>query len=180
MDHVGAEKISADLEPQQEENGQLGLKDERSEVVEPRVANDEGEHGSGEAGQQRIERLGRERPEKLKSVAAEILFCYCVIASQFMAVSCFLRRGAIIIGVSTKSEVGILCVWFQRHPSNSPTQTRYPTGWSSLALSRLCSRHGSLPSSVWSALRQIWRLSGLYLWIGMVLHLVCHHWLLSQ
>ena len=34
----------------------------------------------------RIERLGRERPEKFKSFGAELAFCYSVIASQFMSV----------------------------------------------------------------------------------------------
>ena len=33
-----------------------------------------------------IEKLGRERPAKFKTALAEILFCYSVIASQFMAV----------------------------------------------------------------------------------------------
>lgn len=35
----------------------------------------------------RLERLGRERPAKFKSVKAEVAFCYSVVASQFMAVS---------------------------------------------------------------------------------------------
>ena len=35
----------------------------------------------------RIERLGRERPAIFKSLGAEILFCYSILASQFMAVS---------------------------------------------------------------------------------------------
>ena len=36
--------------------------------------------------QARIERLGRERPAKFKSLGAELAFCYSIIASQFMAV----------------------------------------------------------------------------------------------
>lgn len=52
---------------------------------------DGGEHDNEEAERQHIERLGRERPPKLKSFGAELLFCYSVIASQFMAVSCFGR-----------------------------------------------------------------------------------------
>ena len=39
-----------------------------------------------ESEQARIERLGRERPAKFKSLAAELAFCYSIIASQFMAV----------------------------------------------------------------------------------------------
>ena len=35
----------------------------------------------------RIERMGRERPAQFKSFAAELAFCYSVIASQFMSVS---------------------------------------------------------------------------------------------
>ena len=33
-----------------------------------------------------IERLGRERPAKFKSIWAEVGFCYSIVASQFMAV----------------------------------------------------------------------------------------------
>lgn len=40
-----------------------------------------------ETEQARIERLGRERPAKFKSMWAEIFFCYSILASQFMAVS---------------------------------------------------------------------------------------------
>ena len=39
-----------------------------------------------ESEQVRIERLGRERPAKFKSLGAELAFCYSIIASQFMAV----------------------------------------------------------------------------------------------
>lgn len=52
------------------------------------AAGDGGEHESEGAERQRTERLGRERPPKLKSFGAELFFCYSVIASQFMAVSC--------------------------------------------------------------------------------------------
>lgn len=34
-----------------------------------------------------VERLGRERPARFKSIWAELGFCYSVIASMFMAVS---------------------------------------------------------------------------------------------
>ena len=36
----------------------------------------------------RTERLGRERPEKLKSLWMEVGFCYSIISSEFMTVSC--------------------------------------------------------------------------------------------
>lgn len=39
-----------------------------------------------ESEQERIERLGRERPPNFKTLWAEIGFCYSILASQFMAV----------------------------------------------------------------------------------------------
>ncbi len=45
-----------------------------------------GEEEVTESEQARIERLGRERPAKFKSLGAELAFCYSIIASQFMAV----------------------------------------------------------------------------------------------
>ena len=36
--------------------------------------------------EQRVERLGRERPAQFKSLWAEVLFVYSILASQFMAV----------------------------------------------------------------------------------------------
>ena len=53
--------------------------------TEPKTS-DNVEPENEEAERQRIERLGRERPAKLKSFTAEIFFCYSVIASQFIAV----------------------------------------------------------------------------------------------
>ena len=46
--------------------------------------------GDGEApgsDRARIERMGRERPTKFKSLGRELTFCYSIIASQFMSVS---------------------------------------------------------------------------------------------
>ena len=45
-----------------------------------------GDGEASESDQARIERMGRERPTKFKSFAAELAFCYSVIASQFMSV----------------------------------------------------------------------------------------------
>lgn len=45
-----------------------------------------GDEEASESDRARIERLGRERPEKFKSFGAELAFCYSVIASQFMSV----------------------------------------------------------------------------------------------
>lgn len=41
----------------------------------------------GESMQARIERLGRERPAKFKTVWTEIGFCFSLLASMVMAVS---------------------------------------------------------------------------------------------
>ena len=41
----------------------------------------------GEGMQARIERLGRERPAKFKTVWTEIGFCFSLLASMVMAVS---------------------------------------------------------------------------------------------
>lgn len=39
-----------------------------------------------ESEEERIERLGRERPAMFKSLGAELAFCYAILASQFMSV----------------------------------------------------------------------------------------------
>lgn len=53
------------------------------------LTNQDNTHGEDVLGSEgaRIERLGRERPAKFKSVGGELAFCYSIIASQFMAVS---------------------------------------------------------------------------------------------
>ena len=58
-----------------------------------------------ESEQARIERLGRERPAKFKSLGAELAFCYSIIASQFMAVCIngFLCRGMLETNLLTKN-----------------------------------------------------------------------------
>lgn len=52
-----------------------------------KVVDHQGDQSTEATERQRIERLGRERPAKLTSLAAEVFFCYSIIASQFMAVS---------------------------------------------------------------------------------------------
>jgi len=83
MDHASMVEHPADLETPPEESSHA----EKPDRSGPGMTEDGGEHESEESGRQRIERLGRERPAKLKSLGAEIFFCYSVIASQFMAVS---------------------------------------------------------------------------------------------
>ncbi len=74
-------------------NGSVGAlpterRDEKPDgESDPRIYDDQGKQSAEETERQRLERLGRERPAKLKSLTAEIFFCYSVIASQFMAVS---------------------------------------------------------------------------------------------
>ena len=55
-----------------------------------------------ESEQARIERLGRERPAKFKSLGAELAFCYSIIASQFMAVCINGFRGILEANQLTK------------------------------------------------------------------------------
>ncbi|KAI4172119.1 MAG: hypothetical protein LQ343_003767 [Gyalolechia ehrenbergii] len=50
-----------------------------------KVVDHQGDQSTEATERQRIERLGRERPAKLTSLAAEVFFCYSIIASQFMA-----------------------------------------------------------------------------------------------
>lgn len=45
-----------------------------------------GDEEAPELDRARIERMGRERPAKFKSLGREITFCYSIIASQFMSV----------------------------------------------------------------------------------------------
>ena len=90
MDHVCVGQTLTDLETPPEAHNHVEATAERFVAAElARTRTDgRGEQESEEAERQRIERLGRERPAKLTSFGAEILFCYSVIASQFMAVSC--------------------------------------------------------------------------------------------
>lgn len=51
----------------------------------PIGVSDGGEAG-GESADARIERLGRERPEKFKSMWAEVGFCFSIVMSQVLTV----------------------------------------------------------------------------------------------
>ena len=53
----------------------------------PPMTSEKGEPLKEESEKERIERLGRQRPPQFKSLMAEILFVYSILASQFMAVS---------------------------------------------------------------------------------------------
>lgn len=101
MDHVSAgQKTPSDLSSETPGGPESGHAKRQIEELDPMgatAASDGGEHGCEEGERQRIERLGRERPEKLKSLIAEILFCYSIIASQFMAVSNSGAEGLTII-----------------------------------------------------------------------------------
>lgn len=88
MDHVGARQTLAGLGISPGVHSRPEPNTKRPNRARPILTNSGGEHGNKLAKGQRIERLGRERLAKLKSSGAEILFCYSIIASQFMAVSC--------------------------------------------------------------------------------------------
>ena len=88
MEHVCVGQTLTDLGTPPEAHTHVEATAERLVAAELARTDGRGEQESEEAEQQRIERLGRERPAKLTSFGAEILFCYSVIASQFIAVSC--------------------------------------------------------------------------------------------
>ncbi len=56
-------------------------------VSQDQQSNNHNQNDVEESEGDRIERLGRERPQIFKSLWAEIGFCYSVLASQIMAVS---------------------------------------------------------------------------------------------
>ena len=87
MEHAGAGQTLTDLGTPTEACSHAEPTAERPNGAQSAVTDGRGEPESEEAERQRIERLGRERPAKLTSFGAEILFCYSIIASQFMAVS---------------------------------------------------------------------------------------------
>ena len=78
----GQGKLGSDKGPSQEpvQVPQLDLPSKNENLAIP------GAEEVIESEQARIERLGRERPAKFKSLGAELAFCYSIIASQFMAV----------------------------------------------------------------------------------------------
>ncbi|KAL8903784.1 MAG: hypothetical protein Q9207_003708 [Kuettlingeria erythrocarpa] len=86
MHHQGAAEPPGDPS-----NGSVGAlpterRDEKPDgESDPRILDHQDKQSAEETERQRLERLGRERPAKLKSLTAEIFFCYSVIASQFMA-----------------------------------------------------------------------------------------------
>ena len=103
------------------------------QVQPPSIEDHDTTHnGEGpESEQAHIERLGRERPVKFKSLGAELAFCYSVIASQFMAVSLAYKSWPF---VKCSHAAGILCIWIQPHPSHIDDKARYPTSLSSMAV----------------------------------------------
>jgi hypothetical protein len=59
------------------------------EAVASRNQDENGTKGVDEDEKARIERLGRERPPKFKSLTAEISFCYSLLASMITVVRSF-------------------------------------------------------------------------------------------
>lgn len=72
-----------------------------------------------------IERLGRERPAKFKSLWSEVLFCYSVLASQMMAVSLPLQSSRHRCIISSHL-TGIFRLRFQRRPSRPHQRAGHP------------------------------------------------------
>jgi hypothetical protein len=83
MDHANLDEYPANRNTSPE--GSVHV--EKQDGPGPNMAEGGGEYKSEESERQHLDRLGRERPAKLKSLGAEVFFCYSVIASQFMAVS---------------------------------------------------------------------------------------------
>ena len=73
------------------ENGESDIQPAKAPQSVPQSKSAEieigGDREAPELDRARIERMGRERPTKFKSLGAELTFCYSVIASQFMIVS---------------------------------------------------------------------------------------------
>lgn len=57
------------------------------EFVAPQIAEDDPKMNGDETHEARIERLGRQRPEKFRTLWAEIGFVFSIVMSQVMTVS---------------------------------------------------------------------------------------------
>ncbi len=79
------------------------LTDEKSPTTDEKSPTTDGGEAGGESVQARIERLGRERPEKFKSVWAEVGFCFSIVMSQVLTVRISILRHASQIQADIKS-----------------------------------------------------------------------------
>lgn len=91
-------------------------------VIQDQHWKNQDQNGVEESESDRVERLGRERPQIFKSLWAEIGFCYSILASQIMAVS-DLSYGRKHSSRSLKSTANLACVGvfrerLQRHSSH--------------------------------------------------------------
>lgn len=99
---------SADAQPQETVPGQ-------DENVSPRPKDES--PAIEESMEERLERLGRQRPEVFSSLTAEIGFVFSVCMSQVFGVSSHARTLSMMTILTI---IGILCIWLH---SNS-TDTR--------------------------------------------------------
>ena len=131
---------------------------------------DETSQSSDETEKARLDRLGRERPSQFNSALAEYLFCYSILASQFMAASIPSSQELRSLGLMIL--IGILRIRLQRHSANAHRKTRHSDRSSCLAGRGLRPCRIRLRLAIRSSCRHVRRLSGLSLRTGMVLHLV--------
>lgn len=98
--------------------------------------------------QARIERLGRQRPTKFKTLWTEIGFCSSLLASMVMAVSSIPhpRQCQHLPLITTP---GVLRQWLQRYPANSSNRPRYSASIPDMARERILSRHRRFSTSIW-------------------------------
>lgn len=75
----GNEKIGTTISPSLEPTPQIPIEKNQEKAL--------GDEEAPESEEVRLERLGRARPSKFKTVWAEVAFCYSIVASVFMAVS---------------------------------------------------------------------------------------------
>lgn len=139
------------------------------------VAEVEGE----ESTQALIERLGRQRPAKFKTIWTEIGFCFSLLASMVMAVS-DIACPQVCRSAPLTAPVGIFHQWFQRDPPDPGDRTRHPCPVANVARERLLPRHGSIPTSLWPPRRYLRWPRDLHVRIDLVLALVPNRGLQPQ
>lgn len=121
--------------------------------------------------QARIERLGRQRPAKFKTVWTEFGFCFSLLASMIMAVSSTPGPSLCQHPPLTMS-VGIFRQWFQRDPTDPGNRSRHPCSITNVARERILSDHGGFLTSLRPPRRHLRWLHRLHVRDDLVLPLV--------
>ena len=119
----------------------------------------------------RIERLGRERPANFKSLWAEVAFCYSILASMLMAVSCAIPPFSALI-LLMRYSAGILRQWLQCVAAYPSRKARHTASVASMAVKRLHPSHRCLYVAIRSFGGYVWRLSIVPRWTRMELRMV--------